>query len=55
MSDIVIYEDGEIHLKLSLEEDTFWLDESFLWMNVESWKLMCMIKPTLRFYFSFFL
>jgi len=26
MSDIVIYEDGEIHLKLSLEKDTFWLD-----------------------------
>jgi len=26
MSDIVIYEDGEIYLKLSLEEDTFWLD-----------------------------
>ena len=26
MSNIVIYEDGEVHLKLSLEEDTFWLD-----------------------------
>lgn len=26
MGDIVIYEDGEIHLKLSLEKDTFWLD-----------------------------
>nr|WP_275758691.1 virulence protein RhuM/Fic/DOC family protein [Sulfurimonas sp. SAG-AH-194-C21] len=26
MSDIVIYEDGEIHLEISLKEDSFWLD-----------------------------
>ncbi len=26
MNEIVIYEDGEVHLELSLEKETFWLD-----------------------------
>ncbi len=28
MSEIVIYEDGEVHLELSLEKETFWLDSN---------------------------